>query len=196
MSYWWSDWWTNQSEVFTFVFVLETSVASSHLLTSFIDVINWFSTNESIFLVNVIIVSQTVATVVAVETKTRTSSLGTVFQFLTKNMFLEFCNFVRQIVCHLTGRFGTGRFGTGWFGAGSFGTGCFGSTQWWTDYIGANGFRRLLRSWYICQFGTFGVWTGKFRTGGYGTGLFGTSGAKFNRWDADVSNTLPHLGWN
>ena len=82
-----SDWSGNESDVFTFVFVLETSVASSHLLTSFIDVINWFSTNESIFLVNVIIVSQTVATVVAVETKTRTSGLGTVFEFLTKTIF-------------------------------------------------------------------------------------------------------------
>ena len=88
-----SDWSGNESDVFTFVFVLETSVASSHLLTSFIDVINWFSTNESIFLVNVIIVSQTVATVVAVETKTRTSGLGTVFEFLTKTIFLEFCHF-------------------------------------------------------------------------------------------------------
>ena len=82
-----SDWWANESQKFTFVFVLETSVASSHLLTSFIDVINWFSTNESIFLVNVIIVSQTVATVVAVETKTRTSGLGTVFEFLTERIF-------------------------------------------------------------------------------------------------------------
>ena len=84
--------------MFTFVFVLETSVTSSHLLTSFIDVINWFSTNESIFLVNVIIVSQTVATVVAVETKTRTSGLGTVFEFLTEGIFLEFCHFKVGVV--------------------------------------------------------------------------------------------------
>ena len=68
----------------TSVFFTEASVADTHLLAGRVNIVNCLAANESLFFVNMVCISQTVTTIVTVESETGARSASALAKLVTK----------------------------------------------------------------------------------------------------------------